>query len=134
MRLRVMVIQKVVFNRRRWHPPEAGKKMKKKIKMKKIMATLLISATSLSFAGDCPVVLDFSAQRLRATENIEFCDAFTGKALLVVNTASPCGFTSQFLELEELYQTYKAEGLAIIGFPSDDFRQEYSDPEKTAEV
>ena len=102
--------------------------------MKKIIATLLLLTTSVSFAGDCPDVLDFSAQRLRAGENIEFCDAFAGKALLVVNTASRCGFTSQFQELEELYQSYKAEGLAIVGFPSNDFRQEYSDAEKTAEV
>ena len=102
--------------------------------MKKIIATLLLMTTSVSFAGDCPDVLDFSAQRLRTGENIEFCDAFAGKALLVVNTASRCGFTSQFQELEELYQSYKAEGLAIVGFPSNDFRQEYSDAEKTAEV
>ena len=91
-------------------------------------------ATSLSFADDCPDVIDFSAPRLRASENVEFCEAFAGKALLVVNTASRCGFTSQFKELEELYQEYKDEGLAIVGFPSNDFRQEYGDAEKTAEV
>ena len=102
--------------------------------MKRIIGTLLIFATSLSFADDCPEVLDFSAPRLRASENVEFCKAFAGKALLVVNTASRCGFTSQFKELEELYQKYKDEGLAIVGFPSNDFRQEYGDAEKTAEV
>jgi glutathione peroxidase len=102
--------------------------------MKKIIGTLLIIATSLSFADECPEVLDFSAPRLRASENIEFCKAFADKALLVVNTASRCGFTSQFKELEELYQEYKDEGLAIVGFPSNDFRQEYGDEEKTAEV
>ena len=91
--MRVIVIQKVVFNRSSCHPPKPG------MLMKKMMATLLISTTSLSFAGDCPEVLDFSAQRLRPTENIEFCDAFAGKALLVVNTANPCGFTPQFQEL-----------------------------------
>ena len=102
--------------------------------MRRIIGTLLILATSLSFADDCPEMLDFSAPRLRASDNIEFCEAFAGKALLVVNTASRCGFTSQFQELEELYQAYKSEGLAIVGFPSNDFRQEHSDAEKTAEV
>ena len=98
------------------------------------MGTLLLLATSLSFADDCPEVIEFSAPRLRASEKLEFCKAFAGKALLVVNTASRCGFTSQFQELEELYQVYKDEGLAIVGFPSNDFRQEYGDAEKTAEV
>lgn len=102
--------------------------------MKRIIGMFLILATSLSFADDCPEVLDFSAPRLRASENVEFCKAFAGKALLVVNTASRCGFTPQFKELEALYQEYKDEGLAIVGFPSNDFRQEYGDEEKTAEV
>ena len=102
--------------------------------MKVLIASLLILATPLSFADDCPEILDFSAQRLRAGDSIEFCKAFAGKALLVVNTASRCGFTSQFQELEGLYQAYKSEGFAIVGFPSNDFRQEYSDAVKTAEV
>jgi glutathione peroxidase len=95
---------------------------------------LLLVATSSSFAEECTELLDFSAPRLRASENIEFCNAFAGKALLVVNTASRCGFTYQFEELEDLYQTYKDQGLAIVGFPSNDFRQEYENAEKTAEV
>jgi glutathione peroxidase len=67
------------------------------------METLLILTTSLWFANDYPDMLDFSAPRSRASENIEFCQAFVGKALLVVNTASRSGFTSQFQELEGLY-------------------------------
>ena len=94
----------------------------------------MILTTPFSFADDCPAMLDFSAQRLRASDSIEFCKAFADKALLVVNTASRCGFTPQFQELEGLYQAYKSEGLAIVGFPSNDFRQEYSEAEKTAEV
>jgi glutathione peroxidase len=102
--------------------------------MQKITGASLLLATSLSFADICPDILDFNAPRLRTSENIQFCEAFAGKALLVVNTASRCGFTSQFQELEELYKIYKDEGLAIVGFPSNDFRQEYSNAEKTAEV
>lgn len=102
--------------------------------MQSLIGALMIFATSLSFADDCSEVLDFNAPRLRTNESIEFCEAFTGKPLLVVNTTSQCGFTSQFRELEGLYQSYKSEGLAIVGFPSNDFRQEYSEAEKTAEA
>lgn len=46
---------------------------------------------------------------------------FDGKVLLIVNTASNCGFTPQYAELEKLYTTYKDQGLVIIGIPSNDF-------------
>lgn len=104
-----------------------------------VLASILLCLLSARSAAQedpaaCADVLDYTAQRLRADDAIDFCQAYAGKPVLVVNTASRCGFTRQFGELETLYQKYKDQGLKIVGFPSDDFRQEYADAEKTAEV
>lgn len=79
-------------------------------------------------------LLAFTAQRLRADDTIDFAAAYAGRTLLAVNTASRCGFTSQFEQLEALYQQYRDAGLRIVGFPSNDFRQEHADAEDIAEV
>ncbi|NYF26463.1 glutathione peroxidase [Sporosarcina sp. JAI121] len=61
-------------------------------------------------------------------------DEYRGKPLIIVNTASKCGFANQFKELQELYEDYKEEGLVVLGFPSDNFNdQEFADIEKTME-
>ncbi len=57
------------------------------------------------------------------------CD-YQHQPILVVNTASKCGFTPQFEALEGLYEQYKSRGLLVIGFPSNDFKQELSDDKK----
>lgn len=63
---------------------------------------------------------DFSFQTLKGHEPLPL-SSFKGKVLLIVNTASKCGFTSQYAGLEKLYETYKDKGLVIIGVPSNDF-------------
>ena len=77
-------------------------------------------------------IYDFKAQTSRGKE-LDFAQ-FEGKVLLIVNTASKCGFTPQFEGLEKLNQKYKDQGLVIIGFPSGDFaNQELADGSKAEE-
>lgn len=58
--------------------------------------------------------------------------SFKGKTLIIVNTASKCGFTPQFKELEELYQQYKDKGLVVLGFPCNQFMNQ--DPGTNEEI
>ena len=93
----------------------------------------LLLCSGGAFAA-CNSLLDFEAQKLRSDERVDFCANFEDKVLLVVNTASHCGFTPQFEGLEALHRKYRDQGLAIVGFPSNDFNQEASSEEKTADV
>jgi glutathione peroxidase len=74
-------------------------------------------------AASCPALLNKSFPRLQDEKPQSLCQ-YSGKVLLVVNTASYCGFTPQYKGLEELYSKYKDRGLVVLGFPSNDFAQE----------
>jgi glutathione peroxidase len=74
---------------------------------------------SLLLAGAPMSVLDFQVTTIDGQE--VSLSRYKGKALLLVNTASECGFTPQYKGLEELYQAYRARGLEVLAFPSNDF-------------
>ena len=85
-------------------------------------------------AAECPPFLKFSSPPLLGGAPIDFCHAYAGKVILAVNTASQCGYTPQFKGLESLYQEFKNQGFVVLGFPSNDFKQEHDDPAQTAKV
>ena len=90
------------------------------------------SARTLGAAA-CPPLLQHTLPRLQDEKPQPLCP-YAGTGLLIVNTASYCGFTSQFEGLEALNAAYAARGLVVMGFPSNDFRQEDADARKTADV
>ncbi len=75
-------------------------------------------------------IFDFKAFTSKGKE-IDFAQ-FEGKVLLIVNTASKCGFTPQFAGLEELNQKYKDQGLVVIGFPCNQFKEQ--DPGSDSQI
>ena len=85
-------------------------------------------------ATACPPLLDFSPRELGSTDAIHLCERYTNQVVLVVNTASKCGYTPQFDGLEALYKRYQDQGFAVLGFPSDNFgRQEFANEEESLE-
>ena len=81
-------------------------------------------ATSLAApAAACSGLLQHSYLRLQDEKPQSLCQ-YSGKVVVVVNTASFCGFTSQYEGLEALYAKYRDRGLVVLGFPSNDFSQE----------
>ena len=100
--------------------------------MKKAVTALLALAVNTAWA--CPDYLDEEYQKLHSRDSINLCEAYEKQPMLVVNTASHCGFRGQFSGLEDLYQTYRDQGLAVVGFASDDFNQEADTEEEAADV
>jgi len=99
-----------------------------------LAAGLVLAGSATVASAECPAYLNQNFKKLRSSEQINICEAFAGKPLLIVNTASHCGFTPQFKGLEALHEKYKDRGLVVIGFPSDDFHQESKDDAETADV
>lgn len=98
-----------------------------------VILTLGLSGLYGTANAACPDILNHAPRKLHSEQTLDLCQ-YSGKVILAVNTASQCGYTPQFKGLEALYQRYKDEGLVVLGFPSDDFRQEFGNEEKTAGV
>ena len=83
----------------------------------------MAETASSSAAAACPALLNHQFPRLQDEAPQNLCQ-FAGKAVLVVNTASYCGYTNQYEGLEALYARYQKRGLVVLGFPSNDFGQQ----------
>ncbi|MEP7154448.1 MAG: glutathione peroxidase [Betaproteobacteria bacterium] len=83
-----------------------------------------------SSAAECPSLLNHKFQSLQG-KPVDLCQ-YRGKVLLVVNTASYCGYTEQYKGLQSLYDRYRERGLVVLGFPANDFGKQ--EPGSNAEV
>ena len=105
-----------------------------KLPLSALMAALAILGSHQAKAADapaakvtatatCPAVLQHTFPRLQDDAPQNLCQ-YAGKVILVVNTASFCGFTKQYEGLEALYAKYQDKGLVVLGFPSNDFGEQ----------
>jgi glutathione peroxidase len=87
-----------------------------------LLSILLWAAPGAALAAPpaCPALLQQTMPRLQDEKPIPLCN-FAGQVVVVVNTASKCGYTPQYKSLETLSERYKARGLVVLGFPSNDF-------------
>ncbi len=96
------------------------------------LAAVMLSGAPAAFAqapaaapaaASCPAILHQTFNRLQDEAPQDLCQ-YSGKVVLVVNTASYCGYTKQYEGLEKLYAKYNKQGLVVLGFPSNDFGQQ----------
>jgi glutathione peroxidase len=83
------------------------------------LAVFTPPAPSVAAESFCPALLDHKFSNLM-DEPVSLCQ-FSGKVLLIVNTASECGYTPQYDGLEKLYRRYREKGFVVLGFPANDF-------------
>jgi glutathione peroxidase len=102
--------------------------------MRRSLVALCLAAGSSPLLAACPDFLNQDVKPLGKTDTVNLCERYAGKPMLIVNTASHCGFTPQFKGLEKLYKAYRDKGFVVAGFPSDDFKQEADSATETAKV
>ena len=96
------------------------------------LTMLLLIATISMASSACSNLLDTELKVLDSSKKMNMCE-YEGSVILVVNVASKCGYTYQYETLQGLYDKYKDDGLVVVGIPSRDFRQEYSEEASVAE-
>ncbi len=108
-----------------------------KVFNKRLSAAIGVAITTLTSSvlmAACPDYLQGDYRKLHSKDSVNLCELTENKTVLIVNTASHCGFTSQFKELEALHKQYQEKGLVVVGFASDDFKQEAKDEEEAAGI
>ena len=114
--------------------------MKRRFLLSALM-TLCLSASGAMAQGApaapatpaaCPALLNHTVDRLQDEKPQNLCQ-YAGRVVLVVNTASFCGFTPQYEALEALQRRYADRGLVVLGFPSNDFAQETGSNQQIAD-
>ena len=85
-----------------------------------LVVVAIADAVAAPANATCPPLLDHRFPALLTGKSQSLCE-YSGKVVLVVNTASACGYTPQYQGLEALYKRYAARGLVVVGFPSNDF-------------
>lgn len=89
--------------------------------MNRLLTAMALLLAAQGAHAACSPLLDRSFRPLAGEAPVNLCEQFEGKVLLVVNTASKCGFTPQYEGLEKLHAELEGEGFAVVGFPSNDF-------------
>lgn len=97
----------------------------------RLLGSLLVAATlALPVMASAAGLLDVAYRPLAGKDPVNLAQRYHGRVLLVVNTASKCGFTPQYEGLEALQKSYSARGLSVLGFPSNDFKGQEPGDEK----
>ncbi len=102
--------------------------------MKLLLALFLGISLQAQASDSCPEFLNYELPKLHSNETVNLCKVAAGKPILVINTASYCGYTRQFEGLELLHQKYKEKGLFVVGFASNDFNQESGSEKEVSKV
>lgn len=100
-------------------PPKSTQRFFK-LSLLAVLAGALWAVLTNAHAAPCPPILDQHFKRLQDGQPVGLCQ-YAGKVVLVVNTASFCGYTNQYGGLEKLYAAYRDRGLVVLGFPANDF-------------
>ena len=97
----------------------------------RLLGSLLLAASlALPLMASAAGLLDVAYRPLAGKDPVNLAQRYHGRVLLVVNTASKCGFTPQYEGLEALQNSYSARGLSVLGFPSNDFKGQEPGDEK----